>query len=104
MSNVEQDAEIGRLVREHSDRRREYLTLTAKLNRIGAALKEASEKLLAADSDGYSDNSYAAKRALESIAQEVELRQLLGFVIEHVELTKQLKREQGLLTQYGVDR
>jgi hypothetical protein len=104
MSNIEQDAEIGRLVREHGERRREYLTLTAKLNRIGAALKEASEKLLATDADSYSENSYAAKRALEGIAQEVELRQLLQSVNEHVELTKQLKREQGMLTQYGVDR
>lgn len=104
MSNIEQDAEIGRLVREHGDRRREYLTLTAKLNRIGAALNEASVKLLSTNADTYSDNNFAAKRALESIAEEVDLRQLLGFVIEHVELTKQLRREQSMLQQYGVDR
>jgi hypothetical protein len=73
-------------------------------NRIGAALKEASEKMLGIDADGYSDNSFAAKRLLEGISGEVELRQLLRLVEEHVALTIQLKREQEMLRQYGVDR
>lgn len=104
MSNAEQDAEIGRLVREHGERRREYVTLTAKLNRIGTALGQASEKLVSTDTHGYSDNTYTAKCCLESILDEVDLRKLLGLIEEHVHLTNQLKREQETLRQYGIDK
>jgi len=35
MSNHEQDIEIGRLVREHGERRKEYIALSSRLKRIG---------------------------------------------------------------------
>jgi hypothetical protein len=103
MSHQDQDAEIGRLVREHGDRRREYLTISAKLNRIGTALKQASEKLINADAQGYSGNTFDAKRVLQGLADEVDMRQLLALVEEHADLTLKLKREQEMLNQYGIE-
>ena len=77
MSHNEQDLEIGRPVREHGDRRKEYLALSAKLKRIGSALQQASGGMMNADSGMYSENTFQSKKCLEPIVSEVDLAAIL---------------------------
>ena len=99
MSNHEQDVEIGRLVREHGERRKEYIALSSRLKRIGGGLQPAVGALLGADVGSYSANTVNAKNALESIASEIDLSALLGLVDEHIRLTNRLKQDQETLQQ-----
>lgn len=101
MSLEEQDREIGRLVREYHERRREFAALTAKVKKIGEALGRLSSLLRQADADrGMGDVRYT----LEEIAKDVDLtalRQLLG---EYAVMDQRLRDDRQALQRLGIDR
>jgi hypothetical protein len=104
MSQEERDKEIGRLAREHGERRREYLALSAKLKRIGEVLREVAEDLIQAGTGSYSEHSQNAKPQIESITADVNLSNLVELIDYHVRLTKQLIADQQILKEYGIER
>lgn len=104
MSIEDQDKEIGRQIREHRDRRREYVALTGKLKRIGAAFQQAAGDLNKADADSYSESTQNAKTQIEMLQTEVDLSDLVRLLNEHVHLTKQLVDDQRILKEYGVEK
>jgi len=76
-----------------AERRREYLALDAKLKRLGAALQQAGEKLLAAP-PGDPAGSETAKHALESVAHEVDMSGISQLLDEHARLARLLRSDE----------
>jgi hypothetical protein len=104
MSHAERDTEIGRVLREHGERRQEYLALSAKLKRIAGPLSNACVQIQALDNPGYPTNNENAKAQLGNIAGEVELGGLLRLLNEHIALSQRLREEVEALREYGVER
>jgi len=79
-------------IHEHDARQEEYQALSTKLTRLGAALQQAGASILGGDSS----NTEAAKRMLESVAGDVDVRGIRDLLDEHARLAKLLSDEQSL--------
>jgi hypothetical protein len=78
----------GRDDRE-ADGRRQYLALTAKLQRLGAVF-QATANIMANDAGSYSANSEAAMEVLESVAGDVDISGTTQLLNEHARLARNL--------------
>jgi hypothetical protein len=96
------DREVGRLVREHHQRRREYLALNDKLKRLGAVLQQATEKILAAGAAESTDDSAAAKDLLQSVAGEIDLSGITELLNQHARLAQRLVADEQVLKDRGI--
>jgi undecaprenyl pyrophosphate synthase len=80
-------------VQQREESRREYLTLTSKLRELGTALQQAAATLSAVDLNRNAVDSDAAKKALETVGQEVDLSGVIQLLNDHARLTRQLSPE-----------
>ncbi len=103
MSTEEQDRELGRLLREHGERRQKYIALTAKLNRIGGPLQATAGLLTQAKADVYSILPEGAIQNLAPLAGEIDLSALVNLLREYSALGQKLVEERDMLRKYGVD-
>lgn len=107
MSHEEQDLQIGRLIREHGNRRQEFIAFTAKLKQIGTALNQAGGQLVGLNPDVYQNNISAlsnAKNLLNNIAEATDVKHIAHQVHEYTQLLDKLMEDQKLLKEYGVEK
>lgn len=102
MSPQDQDQEIGRLLREHSERNQEYIALGVRLKRIGQILQHASSGLVSVGQPGTSNNLTASRQQLASLVGEIDVSSLLSLIDEHAHLGEKLRVDRETLKPYGV--
>jgi hypothetical protein len=103
LSYEERDREIRRLIQDYGKRRREYISLTAKLKRLGNALHQAAANIGAIPAGDLGASIQASEDVLQSVAGEVDLGSIRQLITEHVRLTRQLISDQQALRDHGIE-
>lgn len=96
-TEVQARLETARLVREHTERRKEYANLTAKLKRVGAALQWAAANLAAADNSDDSGQLEAARGMLAEVAGDVDITGIQQLLDRHARLGRLLAADEQVL-------
>jgi hypothetical protein len=77
--------------------------LSSKLKRLGVALQQVTENVMAAaDAGSYTANSEVAQEILESVAGDVDLKAITELLSEHARLTRALIADARLLKKHGI--
>jgi len=95
----DREAERARLVREHGQRREQYLAVTAKLKRLGIALQ--ATEAMKTDAENYSANAEAARTMLQSIGEDEALSPIAQLLRAQIRLTEALIDGEQVLKQSG---
>ena len=99
-SAEEHQAARTRLVREHGQRKQEYLALTARLKGFGIALQQAAENM-ETDAENYAANAQAARAMLEAVRRDEALSSIARLLREQIRLTEALIDDLHALKQSG---
>jgi hypothetical protein len=101
MSTEEQDLAIGKLVREHRDRKHQFVASTIILTHIGESLRQAGTALEKLNFDAYDSVAvYAAEGVVKAVQSDVDLSALHGKIQEYGELMRRIVGDQKLLDEY----
>lgn len=101
MSEQEQDAATGRMVREHADRKRKLAAMTAELERLKKAFESLANCL---GHNVHTDfNLTTTRREIEKEPlSQFDFGKLIGFLVEFTELRQSVESGEARLGELGL--
>ena len=102
MSDHEQDATIGRLIREHAERRKKLIIMTAELERLAGTFSELGSNLKSAlDAEGHLVTAQSFVDTSPTLTG-FGLAKVSEFLAEYGQLRKAVAQGQAWIRDIGI--